>query len=182
MGTDTVFYPPTANTSLISDDEEQSNLTPINGNPEQKTSQIPQRRNHPIQLCQHVQPIPDTPESSPPEDEGPRDIVHSYDILNPTSSTLFNKPLNISTVANGLQNSTLHAQPQRNEWVTGCLVCRKTHDQNVEETVADYLNQTAQTGETLRERQIKINAFIDGIQSGVVTSAPPPRSVARCRL
>ena len=61
MGTETVFYQPTPNTSLISDDDEQLNLTPKIGKPEQYTSQNPQRCNHPIQLCQHVQPTPDTP-------------------------------------------------------------------------------------------------------------------------
>ena len=35
MGTDTVFYPPTRSTFMISDDEEQSNLTPLIGNPGQ---------------------------------------------------------------------------------------------------------------------------------------------------
>ena len=62
MGTETVFYPPTPKTSMISDDEEQSNLTPIIGSTEQYPSPIPKRRNHPIQLCQHVQPITDTSE------------------------------------------------------------------------------------------------------------------------
>ena len=38
--------------------------------------------------------------------------------------------------------------------------------------MADYLNQTAQPGDTVRERQIKRNAFIDGIQSGVFTFLP----------
>ena len=50
MDIDTVFYLPTPNTSMISDNEEQSNLTPLIGNPEQYTSPIPQQRNHPIQL------------------------------------------------------------------------------------------------------------------------------------
>ena len=75
-------------------------------------------------------------------------------------------------MAIGLQNLTLHSHPQRNEWVTGCLVCRKSYDQVIEETVADYLNHTAQPGETVRERQIKRNAFIDGVQSGVFTFLP----------
>ena len=66
----------------------------------------------------------------------------------------------------------MHPHPQRNEWVTGCLVCGKSYDQIIEETVADYLNQTAQPGETVRERQIKRNAFIDGIQSGFFTFLP----------
>ena len=72
MDTETVFYPPTPNASMISDDEEQSNLTPTFGNPEQYTTPIPQRRNHSIQPCQYVQPIPDTPDSPPPEDQSPK--------------------------------------------------------------------------------------------------------------
>ena len=54
----------------------------------------------------------------------------------------------------------------------GCLVCGKSYDQVIEDTVADYLNQSAQPGETVRERQVKRNAFIDGIQSGVFTFLP----------
>ena len=81
-------------------------------------------------------------------------------------------PPYISTVANGLQNLTLHPHPARNEWVTGCLVCGKSYDQVIEETVSVYLNLIAQPGETKRERQIKRNAFIDGIQSGVFTFQP----------
>ena len=178
MGTETIFYPPTANTSMISDDEDPMTPTPIIGNPEQYTPQIPERRNHPIQLCQHVQPIPDTPESPPLEDQGPGDIFRPYNLPNASSSTSLNNPINISTVPDGLRNSTLHPHPQRNEWVTGCLVCGKSYDQVIEETVADYLDQTAQPVETVRERQIKRNAFIDGIQSGVFTFIPPGVSQA----
>ena len=81
-------------------------------------------------------------------------------------------------MANGLQNLTLHPHTQRNGWVTGCLVCGKSYDQFIEETVADYLNQTAQPGETVRERQIKRIGFIDGVQSGVFTFLPPGVSQA----
>ena len=84
----------------------------------------------------------------------------------------------ITTVTDGLQNLTLHPHLQRNEWVTGCLICGKSYDQVIEETVAEYLNQPAQRGETVRERQIKRNAFIDGIESGVFTSIPPGVSQA----
>ena len=62
--------------------------------------------------------------------------------------------------------------------MTGCLVRGKTIAQVTEETVADYLNQTAQPGDTIRERQIKRNAFIDGIQSRVFTFLPPGLSQA----
>ena len=73
MGTETIFYPPTPNTSMISDDQDPMNPTPIVGNPEQHIPRIPPRRNHPIQFCQHVQPIPDTPESPTPENRGQSD-------------------------------------------------------------------------------------------------------------
>ena len=62
--------------------------------------------------------------------------------------------------------------------MTGCFVCGKSYDKDIEETVADYLNQTTQPGETARERQIKRNAFIDGMQSGVFTFLPPGLSQA----
>ena len=165
MGTETIFYPPTPNTSMISDDEDLMNPTPIIGNPEQYTPQIPPRRNHPIQLCQHVQPIPDTPASPTPENSGPSDDFYSDNIP-------LNNPPNIIAIADELRNLTLHPHPQPNEWVTGCLVCGKSYDQVIEETVADYLDQTTQPGETVRERQIKRNAFIDGVQSGVFTFIP----------
>ena len=133
--------------SMISDDEDQSNPAPLIGNLKQTTPQIPQRRNHPKQVCQHVQPIPDTPESPPQKDQGPADIFRPYSIPETSSSTLFNNTLNISTVAKGLETLTLYPHPQRKEWVTRCLICGKSSDQIIEETVVDYLNQTAQPGE-----------------------------------
>ena len=81
-------------------------------------------------------------------------------------------PPSISTVANGLWNLTLHPHPARNEWMTEGLVCGKSFDQVKEETVADYLNQTAEPDETVRDSQIKRNASIDGIESGVFTFLP----------
>ena len=59
-----------------------------------------------------------------------------------------------------------------------CQVCAKSYDQVIEGTVADHLSQTAQPGETVRERQIKRNAFFDGIQSTVFTSLLPAVSPA----
>ena len=174
MGTETIFYPPTLSTSMISDDEYLMNLTPIIGNPEQYTPQIPPRRNHPIQLCQHVQPIPDTPESPTPDNRGRSDKFYPDNIR-------LNNPPNIIAVADELSNLTLHPLPQRNELLTSCLVCGKSYDQVIEETVADYLDQTAQPGEKVRERQIKRNAFIEGVQIGVFTFITPGVSqVAAC--
>ena len=46
-------------------------------------------------------------------------------------------------------------------------LCKKSHDQVREETIADYLQQRIQPGETVGDGQLKRSAFIDGIQSGV---------------
>ena len=171
IGTETIVYPPTPNTSVISDDEDPMNPAPIIENPAQYTPQIIPRRNHPIQICQNMQPIPDTPQSPTPENRGQSDDFY------PDNIPLHNPP-NIIAVTDELNNLTLHPHPQRNEWATACLVCGKSYDQVIDETVADYLDQTAQPGETVRERQIKRNAFIDGVQSGVFTFIPPGVSQA----
>ena len=168
--------PPTPPTSIISDNDEVS--TPIIGNLAQLLPYTPNRNPNTLQLCQQTTQIPDTLEYLTPENRGQPDIFRPYDLPNPSTSISFNNPLNISTVADGLQNLALHPHPARNEWVTGCLVCGKPYDQFIEETVTDYLNQAAQPGDTVRERQIKRIAFIDGIQSGVFSFLTPGVSPA----
>ena len=171
-------YPITPSTSLISDDEDDDMLTPITGNPAQLLPYTPNRHPIPIQLCQQITPIPEMPKSLTPENRGQSDTFRPDDIPNQPSPIPLNNPSKITTVADELRNLILHPHPQRNEWATECLVCGKSYDQVIEETVADYLNQTTQPGETIRERQIKRNAFIDGIQSGVFTFLPPGVSQA----
>ena len=122
MGAETIVYPPTPNTSTISDDEDPMNPTPIIGNPDQYTPQIPPIRHHPIQLCQHVQPIPDTPQSPTPENRGQLDDFY------PDIIPLHNPP-NIVAVADELPNLILHPHSHHNETVTSCLVCGKSYDQ-----------------------------------------------------
>ena len=80
MGAETTVYPPTPNTSMIPDDEDPINPTPIIRNPEQYTPQILPRRHHPIQICQYVQPIPDTPQSPTPENREQSDDLYPENI------------------------------------------------------------------------------------------------------
>ena len=170
-GTSAPQFPITPPTSVISEDENDEVLTPIIGNTLQSLPYTPNC--HPIscQLRQQVTTIPETPESPTPENRG-----QSADFY-PNNIPL-NNPPNIIAVANELRNLTLHPHPQRNDLVTSCLVCGKSYDQVIEETVADYLDQTAQPGETVRERQIKRNALIDGVQWGIFTFIPPGVSQA----
>ena len=172
-------YSTTPPTSLISDDDTDEMPTPTFSTPAQFLPYAPNCHPNPLQLWQQKTSIPHTPDSLTPENRGQSDIFRPNDIPNQPSSTLFNNPpSNITTVPDGLQNLTLHPHPQRNEWVTRCLVCGKSYDQVIEETVTDYFNQTAHPSETKRERQIKRKACIDSIQSRAFS---PPDSVARCR-
>ena len=172
-GTPDLQNPTTPPTSLISDDKNDEVLTPIIGNLAQCSPYTPNLHPIPLQLCPQITPIPDMRKSLTPENRGQSDIFRPYDIPNEPSSTILYNPPNITTVADGLRNLTLHPHPQHNEFVTGCLVSGKSYDQVIEETVADYLNQTAQLGETVRERQIKRSALFDSIQSEFFTFIPP---------
>ena len=122
-GTSAPQYSITPPTSLISDDEDEDMLTPITGNPAQFLPYTPNRHPIPIHLCQHITPIPDTPESPTPENRGQSDNFCPDDIPNQPSSIPSNNPPNITTLADELRNSILHPHPQSNEWATGCLVC-----------------------------------------------------------
>ena len=115
-------YPTTPPTSLIFDDDTDEGLTPIIGNPAQFLPFTPNRHPNLLQLCQQITPIPDTLESPIPENRGQSGIFRTYNISNQPSSIFFNNPPKITAVADGFRNLTLHPHPQRNEWLTGCLV------------------------------------------------------------
>ena len=132
-GTSALQYPTTPPTSLISYDENDEMLTPIIGNPAQFSPYTPNRLPILNQLNQQTIPIPDTPKSPAPENRGKPDDFHPDNIP-------LNNPPNIIAVVEELRNLTLHPHPQRNEWMTSCLVCAKSYDQVIEETVADYLS------------------------------------------
>ena len=127
-GTSVPQYPTTPPTSLISDDANDDMPTPILGNPAQFLPYTPNRHPIPLQLRQQTTTIPDTPESLTPENCGQSDIFPPHDIPQQPSSIPLNNPPNITSVSNELRNMTLHPHPQRNEWVTGCLVCGKSYD------------------------------------------------------
>ena len=112
---------------------------------------------HPMEFCRQLTPIPESPESPPPSGSN-----------EPSSSTIY--PLReISTIPQELRNLTLRAHMQDDANITGCLVCGKPYEQVIDDTAADYLYQTAQTHETIRERLLKHRAFTDGLQCGVFT-------------
>ena len=138
-------------------------LTPIIGNPAQFLPYTPTRQPIPVQLCQKRTPSP--------ENRGHSDHVRPDDIPNQPSSIPLNNlpPPNITTVADGLRNMTLQPHPQRNEWVTGCLECGKSYDPVIEETTADYLNQTPQSGETVRESKETLSLMAFRAESSLLS-------------
>ena len=73
-----------------------------------------------------MQPLQDAPQSRPPEDQGQKDIFVPTTYLTQRQRASHNDSPNISTVARGLQNLTLHPHAERNLWVTGCLVCAES--------------------------------------------------------
>ena len=91
-GTSAPQYPITPPTSLISDDEDDNMLTPITGNPAQFLPYSPNRHPIPIQLCQQLTPIPDTPESPTPENRGQPHTSRPRNIPNEPSPTILNNP------------------------------------------------------------------------------------------
>ena len=127
-GTSAPQCPITPPTSLISDDEDNEMLTPIGGN----------RAQFLIYTLDHRY-IPDTPQSPTPENR-----EQSSDFY-PDNIPLHNPP-NMVAVADELRNLTLHPHPHRNETVTSCLVCGKSYDQVIEETVARLSQPNSTTG------------------------------------
>ena len=114
-GTSAPQYPSTPPTLLISKNDNDEVLSPIIGNIAQFLPYTPNR--HPIllQLCQQKTPIPNTPESPTPENRGQSDNFRPDYIPDQPSSNLLHNLPNITTVADGLRNLTLHPHPQRNE-------------------------------------------------------------------
>ena len=91
-GTSALQCPTIPSTSLISDDENGDMLTPITGNLAQFLPYTPNPHSIPNQLCQQITPIPDTPESSTPENRAQSDTFRPDDIPNqPSSIPLNNK-------------------------------------------------------------------------------------------
>ena len=86
-GISALQYPITPPTSLISDDENDEMLTLIIGNPAQFLPYTPNRHSIPLQLCQQIIPIPDTPQSLTPKNRGQSNNFRPDDIPNQPSST-----------------------------------------------------------------------------------------------
>ena len=98
------------------------------------------------------------------------DIFRPYDLPeNPTTTTTYPLPT-VFTVIEGLQDMSLHAQIETNADVTGCLVCGNPYEQVIGEAVADYLHQSAEPRETVRDMALKRKVFLDGLQSGTASA------------
>ena len=91
-GNSALQYPTTPPTSLLSDDDNDEVLTPIIGKPALFLPYTTNRHLIPLQLCQQITHIPDTPELPAPENRGQSDIIPPYDIPSQPSSTSFNIP------------------------------------------------------------------------------------------
>ena len=162
-------YPLTPRISLIADDDDDEVLTRTVGNQTQKVPYVPNRRPHHLQLCQLLTHIWESPESATPKNYGQPNLFWHYDLLDTPTTSAYPLP-SFSRLIAGLQNMTLHAHIEKNAYITGCLVCAKPSEQVIEATVVKYLHQTAEPRESIKDRVLKRDAFVDGLQSGVFTS------------
>ena len=64
---------------------------------------------------------------------------------------------------------TLQTHIETNAHVTGCLFCGKPYEQLIEEAVSDYLHQTTEPGEAVRDGDLKGRVVLNGLQSDVFT-------------
>ena len=62
----------------------------------------------------------------------------------------------INAVAQELKCLALHAHSEPQKQIWACIMCGNSHEQELEETTADFLLQTAEPGQTLRERHLKV--------------------------
>ena len=75
----------------------------------------------------------------------------------------------IATVVQHLQGLALHVHSEKNNQVTGCMVCGKSYNQVIVENGADSLHHTTVPGEAFSDHHIKRQAFEEFLPCGVVT-------------
>ena len=135
------------------------------------TSYSPIHGPQPIELRQ-ILLTKDTPESPTPSDSASNKIFWPYGFPDTPPATNNLTISSINTVVQKLQKLALHANSEVAKQTSGCIVCGKSYEQVIEGTTADHLQQTTEAGETIRERHLKGQAIIDGLQSGLITFIP----------
>ena len=126
---------------------------------------------NPIEF-QQILPTKDTPESPTLSNRGSTSTFRPYDFPNTPTATN-NQTVNVTnSITQKLEEQALHAQLEQKNQSSGCMVCGKSYKQVLEETTADYLQETAEPGRTVRERHLKRQADIARHQSGLIASTP----------
>ena len=67
-----------------------------------------------------------------------------------------------------LQELALRGHSAVEKRTSGSIVCGKLYEQVIEETTSDFLQQTADPGEIIREQHLKRPAIIAGLQYGII--------------
>ena len=164
---------PTLSHSADTDSQENENMHKVSSISDDN---FVQPGPHPIELKQL--PTKDNPESPTPSNKELTQLFKAYDL--PNAPPLYNDPQQRqnNAFAQELKQWALHAHSEAQKQTTAFLVCGKPYEQVLEEATAEYLQRTAKTGEIVRERHLKWQAFIAGLQSGVKAFIPPGRSQA----
>ena len=122
----------------------------------------------PHHLCRHLSSGPETTESPTRSNRNQSDLFGPYNLPYPLPTNNTHPLPKINKVIQGLQRLACHVHFEANNRLTGCLVYGKSYDQVFEETASDISQQTAESGETIRNRHKKIQAVLASLQCGVL--------------
>ena len=127
------------------------------------------RKNHPIELCKTVSPIPDTPLSPDTPNRNP-DIFRPYDLPGPSREPVMQRDQMVNLVSGHWENITL-AEPKAAKY-SDCIICGRSYEQIVEETVQTYLQRTMEEGEATGSIELRKRAFLAGMEAGTFMFVP----------
>ena len=134
-----------------------------------------ERKNHPIELCREIVPIRDTPASPDTPNRRP-EIYKPYDLPGPKRKGDMQRDQSVDLVSGHLKNVqiTNSSRPMYSD----CIVCGKSYEGIVKETVENYLQKTAVQGESLMDVEARRTAFVAGLEAGTFMFVPSGLSQA----
>ena len=121
------------------------------------------RKNHPIELCKSVSPIPDTPNRNP-------DIFRPYDLPGPSREPVMQRDQMVNLVSGHLENITI-AEPKAARY-SDCIICGRSYEKIEEETVQTYLQRTMEEGKPTETIELRRRAFLAGMEAGTFMFVP----------
>ena len=121
---------------------------------------------HPIELCRSLTPIPTvtcTPMSPPDNERGETASLTTLQISSEKNPE--------SVVKSHLQKAYVHGELNPGKY-SDCVVCGLPLEEIKRRTITEYIISTSYAGETERQMQSRIDAFVAGMNSGTFLFLP----------